>query len=260
MADPVVLDIADSIARITFNRADRLNALNRATAEGFEAAVQTVLETPGVSVVILSGAGRSFMAGGDLAEFKSADDMDAAIRAVMDPVHRALVALAASPVISICAAQGPIAGAGMSFVLGTDLAVGAEGMSLNMAYIRLGTNPDCGGTYYLPRLVGLRRAIGLTLLSDTVTDHEALATGLLNRLVPADDLEAEVDKIAARLANGPAVAQGSIKTLMRKSLDNDLQTQLDAEQAGFLHCAATADFAEGLEAFFAKRKPEFQGR
>lgn len=259
MTDPVSLDIDGAVAKITFNRPDRLNALNRVTAEGFEAAVTTVLATKSVHVIVLRGAGRSFMAGGDLAEFKTAKDMGAAIRAVMDPVHRALVLLAASPVITICAAQGPIAGAGMSFVLGTDLAIGAEGMSLNMAYVRLGTNPDCGGTWALPRLVGLRRAIGLTLLSDTVSDHEALREGLINRLVAADDLDAEVDKVAARLAKGPAVAHGSIKLLLRQSMDNDLATQLDAEQAGFLGCAATDDFSEGLAAFFEKRKPVFTG-
>lgn len=260
MTDLVLLDVGGGVATLTFNRPEQMNTLDVAMAEAFEARVNEVLADASVRVVLMLGAGRSFMAGGDLVGFNAAEDPDPVIRAVMDPVHRGLKALAASPVITVAAGQGPIAGGGMSIFLGTDLAICADTASFNMAYARIAVTPDCGGTWALPRLVGLRRAMELVLLSETVSAENALTLGLVNRVVPEAALAEEGAKLAAKLAGGPVHAQGQIKALLRASLQTDYDAQLDAEQAGFLSCAANPDFKEGLSAFFGKRKPDYTGQ
>lgn len=259
MTDLILLDVADGVATMTFNRPDQMNTLDIALAEAFERRVTEVLADPTVRVLQMQGAGRSFMAGGDLVSFRDAEDTAQVIRAVMDPVHRALKALDTAPVITLAVAQGPVAGGGMSIFLGADLGICADTASFNMAYARIATTPDCGGTWALPRLVGLRRAMELVLLSETVAADTALTLGLVNRVVPDADLSAEAAKIAGKLARGPAHAQGQIKALIRRSLQTEFAAQLDAEQAGFLSCAADPDFMEGLNAFFGKRKPDYSG-
>lgn len=260
MTDQVLLDIVDGVARLTFNRPDQMNTLDVATAEAFDAQVARALNDASVRVVLMQGRGRSFMAGGDLTGFHAAQEIAPAVRAVMDPVHRGLKALAASPVITLAAAQGPVAGGGMSIFAGCDLGICADNASFNMAYARIATTPDCGGTWALPRLVGLRRAMELVLLSDTITAEEAHRIGLVNRVVPAAALEEEAGKLASRLARGPRHALGRIKGLLLQSLQTEYPDQLDAEQAGFLACAETPDFREGLSAFFEKRKADYSDR
>lgn len=257
MTDLVKLDVTDGVAVITFNRPEAMNTLDTAMAEAFEARVGELLADPSVRVMLMQGEGRSFMAGGDLVGFRDGADRPAVIRSVMDPVHRALVALEQSPVITLAAGQGPIAGGGMSIFLGADLGICTDTASFNMAYARIAVTPDCGGTYALARLVGLRRAMEIVLLSDTISAENALTMGLVNRVVPEDALRDEALKLAHRLAAGPRLAQGRIKGLLRQSLQTEFADQLDAEQAGFLACAAHPDFDEGLAAFFGKRKPDY---
>lgn len=259
MTDLILLDVAQGIATLTFNRPAQMNTLDPAMAEAFETRVTQVLADPSVQVVLMLGAGKSFMAGGDLVGFRDAEDKALAIQGVMDPVHRALKALEASEVVTLAAAQGPVAGGGMSIFLGADLGICTDTASFNMAYARIAVTPDCGGTWALPRLVGLRRAMELVLLSETVSGKTALNLGLVNRVVPEAALTEEATKLAAQLARGPARSQGRIKALLRQSLQTTYANQLDAEQAGFLACADHPDFDEGLAAFFGKRKPDYSG-
>jgi 2-(1,2-epoxy-1,2-dihydrophenyl)acetyl-CoA isomerase len=184
----------------------------------------------------------------------------AAIVDLIEPVHRALKLLAASPVVTLAALQGPIAGAGMSLALGTDLAIAGEGARFSMAYVRLGTTPDTGGTWALARLVGHRRAMEIALLNPVLTAGEALALGLVNRVVPDPDLAAEAEALARRLAAGPRAAQARTKALLRRAPDTSLADQLDAERDAFLDCAADPDFDEGLAAFRERRAPKFRSR
>ncbi|QHE86806.1 enoyl-CoA hydratase/isomerase family protein [Hydrogenophaga sp. BPS33] len=152
------------------------------------------------------------------------------------------------------------AGAGLSLMLQADFVIAAEGTRFNLAYVNIGTSCDVGASWALPRRVGLRRALEIALLGDTVDAVSAEQMGLVNRVVPADALPAEAMALAQRLAAGTTVALGQLRRLMRSSLDHDLATQLDREAQGFQVCAASADFGIGVDAFFARAKPAFTGR
>lgn len=258
VATPLLsFSVADGVARLRFSNPTKLNALDPAIADGLNGAVDRVLADPAVRVVLLSGEGRAFMAGGDLSIFAKAADKAAAFADLVERIHTPLKKLEAAPLIVIAAVQGAIAGAGMAIALGADLCVAAEDARFTFAYSAIGAPGDCGVTWALPRLVGYRRALEIALLSDPVPAARALELGLVNRVVPLADLEREAGALAARIAAGAPLAAGSIKRLLRAQAP--YATQLDAEAAAFTACAGTADFAEGVAAFFAKRRPTFTG-
>lgn len=260
-AGPAVLYGAeDGIATIRFNRPDRLNALSVEVAEGFAACADRALADDAVRVIVVTSAGRAFVAGGDLAHFRDTNDKRLAAAQLIGPVHSALDKLAASPAITIGSLRGAVAGGGMSLALSLDLLVAAEDTSFNLAYARVGATIDCGGSWTLPRLVGFRKALEIALLSETIDAKEALRLGLVNKITPLESLEDETMELAARLARGAAVAQGNIKALIRQSFDRPYGAQLAAEAKAFADCSTTADFTEAVTAFFEKRKPRFQGR
>ena len=145
-------------------------------------------------------------------------------------------------------------------MMAADLAVASTDAFFTLAYCRIGTSPDGGGSFHLPRIVGLRKAMEIALLGDRFDAETAHGLGLVNYLVPADELEAETEKLARRLADGPAEAIGRTKALLMRSLDSSLEEQLAAEAESFAGCAATADFAEGVTAFVEKRQPRWVGR
>lgn len=257
MNAPIELSQKDGVASILFNRPEALNTLDLATGEAFQAAANAAVADPDTRVVLIRGRGRSFMAGGDLGGFHSASDPSAAVKSVIDPTHAALKTLAASNAITIAAGQGPIAGGGMSIFLGCDLGIATQSASFNLAYARIAAVPDCGGSWALPRLVGLRRAMAIALLCETIPAAEALTLGLVNRLVPDDELDTAAEALAGKIARGPAASQAHIKSLLRSSFERDYGAQLDAEEAAFVDAAADPDFAEGLAAFFEKRPADF---
>ncbi|PHR52764.1 MAG: enoyl-CoA hydratase [Robiginitomaculum sp.] len=257
MNDCVRLEISDKIATITFNRPEQMNVLDERTAVAFEEAVSGALAQSETRVVLMRGAGQSFMAGGDLAYFQNAADKPAAAARVIDPVHRALKALCAAPAITIAAAQGAVAGGGMSIFMGADLGIATQSAHFNMAYARIAATPDCGGSWALPRLVGLRRAMALVLLSETLTAQRAHDLGIVTTVVPDHALDAEANKMAERLAAGPACAQGKIKALLRRAFETDYAAQLDSERADFFASAGNENFNEGLCAFLEKRRPQY---
>lgn len=259
MTAPVLCDVADGIARLRFNRPEALNALDVAMAEAFIVAVRDILADPSVRVIVLSGEGRGFVAGGDIAAFRASDDRAGLAEGIIPPFNAALEALAVAPVVVISMVHGAAAGAGMSIALMSDMTIAAEDASFTMAYAKVAVPPDCGGSWALPRLVGLRRALELALLSPVIDAAEALRLGLVNRVVARDALEAETLALARRLAGSPPQAVAQTKRLMRAAFSTDLATQLAAEQAAFVACARTDDFNEALEAFFGKRRPVFTG-
>lgn len=256
---PVLVDVSEGIARLSFNRPEALNALDPAMSRAFVCAVRQVLADPGCRVVVLSGQGRGFVAGGDLAAFRAAPDKAALALEIIPDFNAALLALAKAPQPVLALLHGPVAGAGMSIAAMADLAVASADATFTMAYPRVGAPPDCGGSWALPRLLGQRKALELALLSPTLDAAEALRIGLVNRVVASDALEAEGLAIARRLAAAAPLAQAHTKALIRAGWSAALETQLQAEQDAFAACAATQDFAEALDAFFAKRRPVFTG-
>lgn len=256
---PVLVDVSEGIARLSFNRPEALNALDPAMSRAFVCAVRQVLADPGCRVVVLSGQGRGFVAGGDLAAFRAAPDKAALALEIIPDFNAALLALAQAPQPVLALLHGPVAGAGMSIAAMADLAVASADATFTMAYPRVGAPPDCGGSWALPRLLGQRKALELALLSPTLDAAEALRIGLVNRVVASDALEAEGLAIARRLAAAAPLAQAHTKALIRAGWSAALETQLQAEQDAFAACAATQDFAEALDAFFAKRRPVFTG-
>jgi 2-(1,2-epoxy-1,2-dihydrophenyl)acetyl-CoA isomerase len=260
-AAPLILEADGPIATITLNRPARLNALDIAMAEAFDAAVNRLAERPDLRVIVLKGAGRGFMAGGDLGVIQRAfTDGPHIVDDMMLPLHRGLVRLAEMPQPVIASLHGPVAGAGMSVALAADLAIAADDAKFTLAYTRIGTSPDGSASWHLPRIVGLRKALEIALLADTIDAHEALRLNLVNQVVPAADLESATATLANRLAAGPTQAYGRIKRLLRESLSRDLPAQLDAEREAFHQGLQTRDFHEGVAAFLAKRPPSYEGR
>jgi len=160
----------------------------------------------------------------------------------------------------IASVEGAAAGFGMSLMLACDLAIAAETSYFSLAYISIATSPDGSGTFFLPRIVGLRRAMEISLLGERFDAKRAFELGLINRVVTAERLGAETEALAARLAKGPTHAYGATKRLLNASLDRPLEAQLEAEAMSFANCSTTADFVEGITAFTEKRKPAFKGR
>lgn len=254
----VELTQTGGIARIVLNRPLAMNALDAPALQAFHAICRKLAADTDVRVVVLSGAGRSFGVGGDLAAMRV--DPPAVAAQLIHNLHTGLLLLAAMNAPVIACLHGAVAGGSLSLALACDLAIAAEGTTFNLAYTRIGTSCDGSGSWHLPRIVGLRRAMEIALLSDSFDAAEALRLGIVNRVVPAAALEQETLALAQRLAAGPTLAYGKVKRLLRASLDNDLPTQLDAERDAFMASTQTQDFKEGLDAFFAKRPAAFKGQ
>lgn len=259
MTAPVQLHIENGCARVVFDRAEALNAIDQPTALAFEAAVSQAIAS-GVRVLTLSGQGRAFVAGGDLAAFRRSADRAAEAEAIIAPMNRGLQQLDESDVLSIALLHGPVAGAGLSLALTTDFAIAADSAVLSFAYLKIGAPADCGITWALPRIVGLRRAMWIAIEGSSVPAAQALDWGLVNRVVADADLQEQGGALAAKLAGLAPGAAAALKRLLRDSLGRDFATTLDAEKQAFKTAAATDDFAEAINAFFDKRPARFSGR
>jgi 2-(1,2-epoxy-1,2-dihydrophenyl)acetyl-CoA isomerase len=246
------------IAHLRFNRPQAMNAIDLAMARAFHQACRQLAEDPLVRVVVLSGEGRAFMAGGDL-QSMAADPVAVAAELIAE-MHAGIELLADLPVPVIASVHGAVAGGGLGLALACDLIVAAESTRFNLAYTRIGTSSDCGTSWGLPRWVGLRKALEIALLCEPFDATEALRLGMINRVVPADALAEHTLAMARQIEASAPLAVGRLKRLMRQSDQNDLRTQLQAEASAFVACAGTADFAEGVAAFLAKRPAHFTGR
>ena len=246
-----------SVARLVFQRPDVLNALDTEMARGLRDACRSIAADPDVRVVVMSGAGRAFVAGGDIAVMR--EDPVANAGELIDLAHEALRLLAGLQAPVVASLHGVVAGGGLGIALSADLAITAEGTRFNLAYANICTSCDCGNSWALPRIVGTRKALEIALLSDTFDAQEALRLGLVNRVVEPASLAEETEKLVQRLARGAPLALGNLKRLMRESFDRSLSEQLDAERAAFLQCAASDDFREGMDAFSHKRPARYRG-
>lgn len=252
---PVIYEKTGAIARIRFNRPDVLNAIDLDMARAFADVMCQVAADPEIRAVVLSGEGKAFIAGGDLKQLRQG-----AAGELITPMHEAIQRLTALPVPVLVAVHGAVSGAGLSLAMACDLVLAAEGTRFNLAYVNVGASCDVGASWHLPRLVGLHKAMEIALLGETFDAAEACRLGIVNRVVPAAELADATEKMVQRLANGPTVALGHLKQLLRASLNTRFADQLDAEEAGFKACAQTQDFAESIDAFFAKRPPQLNGR
>lgn len=256
----VRLSIDAGIAEISFNRPERLNAISPGIAAALKTAVEEATSRDDVGVIVLSAQGNSWMAGGDLAYFKEAGDRRAAADQLVGIVTDALKRLSDAPQIVIASVKGAVAGGGMGIALCSDLVIAADDTTFSSAYARIAMSPDCGMSWMLPRLIGLRRSMEVVLLADKIDAQAALDLGLVNRVVPHASLEAETARIAERIAAGGFLANAHAKRLLRMSYEQDFKSQLSAEREGFVACAVSADFDEGIAAFLGKRKPAFSGK
>ncbi|MDH3232658.1 MAG: enoyl-CoA hydratase-related protein [Alphaproteobacteria bacterium] len=263
----VIYGSADGIGTITLNRPPALNALNAEMVTGLAEAVRAAGADDSARVVVVTGAGDHFMAGGDIKWFKDQIDAEpdkAVIKrefeAFIHPVHEVITAMRAMPKPIVAAVRGACAGFGVSLAAACDLAVAADDAFFTLAYCHIGVSPDGGSTFALPRAVGLKRAFEIALLGDRFDAEAAKAAGLINKVVPAAEFDDAVAKLAARLAAGPSHAYGNTKALLNASLGSSLAEQLDAEAKSFAECAATLDFAEGVTAFVEKRPAKFTGQ
>lgn len=254
----VIVRVEGGVAHIRFNRPGALNAVDEALALAWREAVMKIRSDGDVRVVVLSGEGRAFMAGGDLRDFHADLDNagDTAAR-IIDPLNEGLLALTAGDAPVIASVQGAVAGAGMSIALGADLCIAAENAVFNMAYARIGASLDAGGSWFLPRAVGLRRAMSIALLCESIAAKQALELELVNRVVPVAMLEQETKSLATTLAQGATPALGRIRRLLRSSLQRGLAEQLVAERDAFVEGASTNEFREGVDAFVRKRPPVY---
>lgn len=258
--DPVRLEVRDGIAHLTLDRPDVANSIDRSLARAFEAAAATLTRTPGVRAVLLSGAGDRFCGGGDVTSFAGLDDeLGAELGAILAHLHPGIEALVALDAPVIAAVQGSAAGAGLALVAGADLVVAGASTRFVLAYSALGLTPDAGASWYLPRLIGLRRAAELLLTNRMLDADEALAWGLVNRVVPDADVAAEALALATAIADGPTRAYGSGLRMLRSAFDAPLGEHLAREAAEIVAAGGTADGVEGVAAFVEKRPPGFRG-
>ncbi|HEV7239730.1 MAG TPA: enoyl-CoA hydratase [Thermoanaerobaculia bacterium] len=251
--------IADSVATITLNRPDKLNAFTGTMREDLLVALRACEEDGDVRVIVITGAGRAFCAGGDV-EFMSGLQKSGDVgsfRKLLDAGRDVILQIATMPKPVIAAVNGIAAGAGCNLALACDYRIASEQAKLSESFVRIGLHPDWGGTWLLPRLVGRSRALEILISGRTVDAAEALAIGMVDRVVA--DLGAETEKLARTLAAAPPLALAGIKRAVLAAESNDLRAQLDLEAEHQLTCFQSKDGAEGLAAFFEKRAAVFQG-
>lgn len=257
----LLFEVRERVARVTLNRPEAANAINPVMARELLDVALRCDRDSGVRAVLLTGAGKLFCGGGDLNAFAAAgDEVGALLREVTTDLHAAVGRFVNMDAPLIAAVNGTAGGGGMSFVTAADLVLAAESARFTLAYTAAGLTPDGGTTYFLPRLVGWRRAQELILTNRRLSAAEALDWGLINRVVPDAELLAEAEALAARLAAGPTATFGRAKRLLAESAASSLEAQFERESRAIAASAASADGREGVAAFLAKRSPAFQGR
>jgi 2-(1,2-epoxy-1,2-dihydrophenyl)acetyl-CoA isomerase len=259
--EQIRFECADGIARITLDRPDRLNSFTTQMHEELRDALRRVASDASARVLLLTGAGRGFCAGQDLSDRAVVPgDAPVDLGASIDNNYRPLVcALRDLPLPVVCAVNGVAAGAGANVALACDLVIATRSASFIQAFCRIGLIPDAGGTFFLPRLVGSARAMGLALLGDKLTAEQAEAWGLIWKCVDDDHLMPTVDALLEHFAHAPTGGLAAIKRALHASADNSLEQQLTLERDVQRTLGHGDDYREGVAAFLAKRAPTFTG-
>ena len=257
----LLFEIRNSIARITLNRPDAANALNLDMARDLMHAALQCDEDSAVRAVIITGTGRMFCAGGDLKSFAArGEDLSYHLKEVTTYLHAAMSRFTRMNAPIVAAVNGTAAGAGMSLACACDLVLAAESARFTMAYTRAGLTPDGSSTYFLLCIVGLKRALELTLTNRLLSAKEACEWGIVTKVVPDANLPAEADALAAQLASSATGALGAAKRLLHSGWTETLETQMELETRAIAVRAHTADGREGITAFLEKRAPKFTGQ
>jgi len=264
MTEDLLVEKNGSIATVTMNRPDARNALSLDMREALFHAVTDIETDDAIRCMVVKGAGDHFMAGGDVKSFNdyvkmAPDERRQNFERRIHGLHPTMFTIRRMNKPVIASVQGAAAGFGLSLMMACDMVIAADDAFFTLAYINIGTTPDGSGTYTLPRIVGMKKAMEIAMLGDRFGADEAKDMGLVNFVVPKEDLDAETDKLAARLAKGPTFAIGRTKQLLNASLNNSMETQLALEAEGFSACAASNDWVEGVTAFKEKRRPIYKG-
>ncbi|PUA19547.1 2-(1,2-epoxy-1,2-dihydrophenyl)acetyl-CoA isomerase PaaG [Glaciimonas sp. PCH181] len=260
--ETILFSIEEGIARLVLNRPSKLNSFSETMHREIADAMHHLTQADnGTRVLLITGAGRAFCAGQDLSEGQmsggSTVDLGITVARYYEPLVRNLRAL---PIPVIAAVNGVAAGAGANFALACDIVVAKSSAFFLQPFVRLGLQPDTGGTYFLPRLVGSARAMGLSLLGDKLSAEQAEQWGLIWKSIPDEEFETAVEALARRLASGPSLAHAHIKQSLQASMGNDLDQQLALERESMRTLGNSEDYIEGVGAFLEKREPDFNGR
>jgi 2-(1,2-epoxy-1,2-dihydrophenyl)acetyl-CoA isomerase len=258
---PLRYEVVDAVATITLDRPAALNALDLEMGRALFNAALAADEDRSARCVVVTGAGNAFCAGGDVKAFHdNIDQIGTLVKELTTYLHGAISRLTRSAKPFITAVNGVAAGGGMSLALSGDLVVASESARFALAYARIGATPDGSSSYFLPRLIGVRRALEMHYLNRALTAREAFDSGLLTRVIPDAEFQSEVTKLARELAQGPTLAFGRAKELFHRSTTESFETQMELEAQAIAASGRTQDFRNAVAAFVNKQKPRFEGR
>ena len=265
--ETLTVSCKNKICWLTLNRPQSLNALTEELVDALTHVTEDIKHRSEIGAVVLMGKGDHFMAGGDIKSFKhmmaeetNKDKLKEQFKVLIESFHSVILNLQGLPQPVLASVRGAVAGAGVSLMSACDLVIASKSSFFTLAYCNLGTSPDGGSTYFLPRIVGLKRSFEIALLGERFDVQTAENWGLINKTVSDENLVEETEKLALKLASGPLNAHSKAKTLLYSSSHNSLANQLNQEAESFSTCAITKDFKEGVEAFIDKRSPKFTGK
>jgi len=254
----IILEKKEGVATLTLNRPEKLNAINRKMTEELENAMAEISKDKDVRVLVITGAGRAFCSGADVSDMTEATPVES--RHWVHEANKIILAVTELEKPVIAKVNGFAVGIGCSLALSADMIIASENAQFSLLFSRIGLIPDGGSLFHLPRLVGPAKAKELIFTAKMVDAKEAERIGLINKVVPANELDNEVNTLAKQLAEGPTLAYGMAKKIINKGLNMDLGSVLECEAFGQTLAGTTEDAREGVTAFLEKRKPEFKGR
>ncbi|WP_203293857.1 enoyl-CoA hydratase-related protein [Luteirhabdus pelagi] len=260
MSQSITNEIKNNIATLRLNRPNVFNSFNREMALALQDALDEAEKNDEVRAIVITGEGKAFCAGQDLKEVTT-PELNPGFKKILEEHYNPIISRIRSiekPIVA--AVNGVAAGAGANIALACDIVLASEGASFIQAFSKIGLIPDSAGTFFLPRLIGFQKASALMMLGDKVSAEAAERIGMVYKVVSADTLSEETEKIASTLANMPTKALGMTKRLLNQSMTNDLGAQLDMESKLQIEAAQSEDYAEGVDAFVNKRKPNFKGK
>lgn len=257
--ESLIFSKQDGLASITLHRPASANSMNYTLARELADAAQAIDSDPAIKAVIVTGSGRFFCAGGDIISMaKLGEGLPLEVKRMADELHKAISTFARMSAPVIMAVNGTAAGAGFSLAITGDLVIACESSSFTMAYTNAGLSPDGSSSFYLPRLIGIRKTQELMFTNRVLSARDALEWNLIHRVVADEDLQKQAQDMAETLLTGARASNAAIKKLLLQTFENGLETQMEIEGRCIRDCAASSDGVEGINAFAEKRKPNFE--